>query len=143
MQKGILKNGGPKSPSKSQDFNDVIPVVRALVNSRKQLSNVRDVDNEYKEMQGEAIPYKKFGYSTLEQYLNASGEFYIKNNGGEVKRNATAVVLWSYFLCSHHSFLHFQTIISLKLAKTDDQITTRNQNPAKVLICKSHFHFPL
>uniref|UniRef100_A0A182P5C8 Tudor domain-containing protein 7 n=1 Tax=Anopheles epiroticus TaxID=199890 RepID=A0A182P5C8_9DIPT len=70
----------------SEEAQAAISVVRALVASRKETSNVMSVLRDYRQLEGDPLPYRKFGFSTVEEFLLASGEFLIKSSAGESTR---------------------------------------------------------
>lgn len=59
----------------SAELADTIAVIRSLVLIRKGLTTLRDINSEYKEMEGENIPFLKFGFSNLEEFLRRSEQF--------------------------------------------------------------------
>ncbi|XP_061512893.1 uncharacterized protein LOC1270837 [Anopheles gambiae] len=77
-------NGG--GGALSEEALAAISVVRALVASRKETSNVLSVLRDYRQLEGDPLPYRKFGFSTVEEFLLASGEFLIKASAGESTR---------------------------------------------------------
>lgn len=66
------------------DAKDVVAAIRGLITIRKQMSTLRDVQMDYRSMEGENVPYRKFGYQSLEDFLTASGQFSLSNRNGEV-----------------------------------------------------------
>lgn len=69
-----------------RDFTDCIAVIRSLVLIRKQLTTLWDINSEYRSMEGENIPYSRFGFSTLEDMLRRCEEFNISRQmGGQVR----------------------------------------------------------
>ncbi|EAL41620.1 AGAP011090-PA, partial [Anopheles gambiae str. PEST] len=79
-------NGGGGGSALSEEALAAISVVRALVASRKETSNVLSVLRDYRQLEGDPLPYRKFGFSTVEEFLLASGEFLIKASAGESTR---------------------------------------------------------
>ncbi|XP_053677129.1 uncharacterized protein LOC128727257 [Anopheles nili] len=82
-------NGNKSAPPAgglSEEAQAAISVIRALVASRKETSNVLSVMRDYRQLEGESLPYRRFGFSTVEDFLLASREFVIKANGGEATR---------------------------------------------------------
>uniref|UniRef100_A0A182JIM9 Tudor domain-containing protein 7 n=1 Tax=Anopheles atroparvus TaxID=41427 RepID=A0A182JIM9_ANOAO len=63
-----------------------IKAVRALVASLKETSTVLSVLRDYRAIEGDSLPYRKYGFSTVEDFLLASGEFVIKQTAGESTR---------------------------------------------------------
>lgn len=62
--------------------DQTISVLRAIVTSRKH-TNENDIRNGFREIEGCEVPYRKFGYNRLDEFLQASGEFIIiSSNGG-------------------------------------------------------------
>ncbi|XP_052903294.1 uncharacterized protein LOC128310642 [Anopheles moucheti] len=74
------------SPAISEEAQAAIAVIRALVASRKETSNVLSVMRDYRQLEGDPLPYRKFGFSTVEEFLLASDEFVIKSSAGESTR---------------------------------------------------------
>uniref|UniRef100_A0A182QFJ7 Tudor domain-containing protein 7 n=1 Tax=Anopheles farauti TaxID=69004 RepID=A0A182QFJ7_9DIPT len=72
--------------SLSEEAQAAISVIRALVASRKETSNVQSVLRDYRQLEGDPLPYRKFGFSTVEEFLLASDEFVIKSAGGDSTR---------------------------------------------------------
>lgn len=68
---------GEQISGDSAELADCIAVIRSLVLIRKQLTTLRDINDEYKAMEGEVIPYTRFGFSSLEEMLRRSEEFNI------------------------------------------------------------------
>lgn len=60
--------------SSSPDRKSIILVLRSLANSRKEASLV-DLVRDYAETEGGQIPFARFGFRTLEDFLKESGEF--------------------------------------------------------------------
>ncbi|XP_053668114.1 uncharacterized protein LOC128718517 [Anopheles marshallii] len=73
-------------PALSEEAQAAIAVIRALVASRKETSNVLSVLRDYRQLEGDPLPYRKFGFSTVEELLLASDEFVIKSSAGESTR---------------------------------------------------------
>uniref|UniRef100_A0A182RLS6 Tudor domain-containing protein 7 n=1 Tax=Anopheles funestus TaxID=62324 RepID=A0A182RLS6_ANOFN len=76
------KSGG----ALSEEAQAAIAVIRALVASRKETSNVLSVLRDYRQLEGDSLPYRKFGFSTVEEFLLASNEFVIKSSAGDSTR---------------------------------------------------------
>lgn len=57
------------------DLADTIAVIRSLVLIRKGLTTLWDINSEYKDMEGENIPFQKFGFGSLEDFLRRSDQF--------------------------------------------------------------------
>lgn len=66
-----------QSSRDSAELADSIAVIRSLVLIRKQLTTLRDINDEYRAMEGEDIPYSRFGFTSLEEMLRRSEEFNI------------------------------------------------------------------
>ncbi|ETN63108.1 hypothetical protein AND_005180 [Anopheles darlingi] len=66
-----------------EEVKAAVFVIRSLVASRKEASTVQSIMRDYKELEGEALPYRKYGYSTIEELLMKSGEFIIRRGNGE------------------------------------------------------------
>ncbi|XP_050090551.1 tudor domain-containing protein 7B [Anopheles aquasalis] len=62
----------------SEEAKRLITEIRSLVASRKEPSTAQTIMRDYKAIEGEALPYRKYGFSTVEDLLQASGEFIIK-----------------------------------------------------------------
>uniref|UniRef100_A0A182M524 Tudor domain-containing protein 7 n=1 Tax=Anopheles culicifacies TaxID=139723 RepID=A0A182M524_9DIPT len=77
---------GTQGTALSEEAQAAIAVVRALVASRKETSNVLSVLRDYRQLEGDSLPYRKFGFSTVEELLLASNEFVIKASAGESTR---------------------------------------------------------
>lgn len=54
--------------------NEVVKILRSLVISSDQ-ADFRSLISDYRAEAGEAIPFRKLGYDSLEDFLRASGEF--------------------------------------------------------------------
>lgn len=82
----VRKEISKKSPSKelSEDAKNTISVIRGLIKTRKQITTVKDIEQEYLAMEGQEIPFKKLGFNSLNQLMRASGEFHLSNNNGDV-----------------------------------------------------------
>uniref|UniRef100_A0A182WDR6 Tudor domain-containing protein 7 n=1 Tax=Anopheles minimus TaxID=112268 RepID=A0A182WDR6_9DIPT len=70
----------------SEEAKAAIAVIRALVASRKDTSNVLSVLLDYRQLEGDSLPYRKFGFNTVEEFLLASNEFVIKASAGNSTR---------------------------------------------------------
>lgn len=68
----------------SDDAKGAISVIRGLIKSRKRITTIKDVDKEYAELEGQAVPVAKFGHSSLVEFMRSSGEFHISKNNEEV-----------------------------------------------------------
>lgn len=62
-----------------------INIIRALVNSNKAESSVSDIIRDYRGVEGGPIPFRKYGYDTLEEFLKSSGQFFVHNIRGEIR----------------------------------------------------------
>lgn len=69
----------------SGELAEVVAVIRSLLLIRKQLTTVRDINDEYRKMEGENIPYHKFGFSSCELMLQRSNQFNLaRQSNGQV-----------------------------------------------------------
>ncbi|KFB51179.1 hypothetical protein ZHAS_00019439 [Anopheles sinensis] len=76
-----------KTPNRMPpEARTAIKAVRALVSSLKETSTVLSVMRDYRAMEGEPLPFRKFGFNTVEDFLRASGEFVIKQAPGDATR---------------------------------------------------------
>ncbi|XP_058116816.1 tudor domain-containing protein 7A isoform X2 [Anopheles coustani] len=76
-----------KTPNRmSPEAMAAVKAIRALVSSLKETSTVLSVMRDYRAMEGESLPYRKFGFNTVEDFLRASGEFVIKQAPGDASR---------------------------------------------------------
>lgn len=62
----------------------VIKLIRCLVISKKPPCLVTDIVKDYKNMEGEPLPYKSFGYRNVEEFLAASNAFVLEQYRGDV-----------------------------------------------------------
>lgn len=74
---------------------------------------------DYRSMEGENIPYKKYGYPSLEDFLKASGEFSLLNRNDEVSVRHQTIPLHAPLM--QFSF-NSQIIVSMKLSKASEHI---------------------
>ena len=72
-------------PIMNSEANAIIKVIRSIVQSRKDPMPINDITRDFKALEGTLVPYKKFGYQTLEEFLRCSGEFNFRVYGGEVR----------------------------------------------------------
>lgn len=56
-------------------MDTVVKTLRSLLNTTKNGLLEKQLRREFREMEGKDIPYKSLGYSTLLDFLRASGEF--------------------------------------------------------------------
>ncbi|XP_058064862.1 uncharacterized protein LOC131214511, partial [Anopheles bellator] len=82
----------------SEEARVVIKSIRSLVISGKDDSSVQSIMRDYVELNGQQLPYQKFGFANLEDMLRASGEFVVlRSNGGTriyVKSNIDSAHLY-------------------------------------------------
>lgn len=67
-----------------RDRNQTIEVIRSLLNIAPTGSlTVSQLRNDYRNMENAQIPFKRFGYNTIEEFLESSGQFvFRKTNEG-------------------------------------------------------------
>jgi OST-HTH/LOTUS domain len=64
-----------------QQKRTLISILRSLCTSRKDsTSTMQEMFRDYKEAEGEDIPFRRFGYQSLEKMLTDSGEFTVSRN---------------------------------------------------------------
>lgn len=68
----------------SSDQDVVIKVIRSLVISTDN-ADFRTIIKDYREEEGELIPFRRFGYSSLEEFLRASGEFILAETSNGIQ----------------------------------------------------------
>lgn len=73
-----------KKGSLSDEAQGVLSVIRGLINSRKRITTLKDVESEYKDLEGQSIPFAKCGFPSLMDLMRSSGDFHISKNGDEV-----------------------------------------------------------
>uniref|UniRef100_A0A182NSX1 Tudor domain-containing protein 7 n=1 Tax=Anopheles dirus TaxID=7168 RepID=A0A182NSX1_9DIPT len=105
--------------SLSEEAQAAISVIRALVASRKETSNVLSVLRDYRQLEGEALPYRKFGFSTVEEFLLASGEFVIKSAAGESTR---------VYIKPNRDSAHIQEMIAAQKSTRSGSATGKKTN---------------
>lgn len=66
----------------------VITILRSLVNSLKNAS-ISDLVRDFGQLEGGCIPYQKFGFSNLADFLISTGQFHV-NGYGNVFAKCTA-----------------------------------------------------
>lgn len=69
------------------DKDTVIKVIRSLVISSDD-ADFRTIIKDYREEAGEPIPFRKFGYASLEAFLRASSEFILIETANGIKVSA-------------------------------------------------------
>lgn len=62
------------NPNKQEEM-ETLQIIRSLIVCKKEISTVKDVCRDYFNMEGEKIPYAKFGYTSLEDFLRSSDQF--------------------------------------------------------------------
>lgn len=69
----------------------VIKLIRSLIISSSDGLLIEDIDKLYKEDVGESVPFRKFGYDSLAEFLRSSGQFVPKKTqyGTKVKAKTT------------------------------------------------------
>ena len=126
----------PSTLLKGPEYTDCIAIIRSLVLIRKQLTTLRDINGEFKAMEGENIPYGRFGFATLEEMLRHCGQFNISRQiSGQVRntQETLACPLRSTTPSAHP----LQVIISARLSANDEHMAklvqeTRCKKPAAV-----------
>lgn len=68
----------------SDEAQGAVSVIRGLISSRKRITTIRDVEKEYEELEGQAIPFAKWGFASLMDFIRSSGNFHISRNKEEV-----------------------------------------------------------
>lgn len=71
-------------PEFTDEMYEIVSTIRALAMTRKEPTSERDMRAEYYEINGEHIPYQKFGFRSLEQFLKESNEFILGTGYGGV-----------------------------------------------------------
>lgn len=67
----------------SEEAENAISVLRALVLSKKGPSTVHGILADYRELEGGPLMYKKFGYPNADEFLKSTGEFAVQSRMGE------------------------------------------------------------
>lgn len=68
------------------EYEELIAVIRALIISRNRITTLGDINREYRLMEEENIPFRRFGCKSLEDFLRKAGQFNLcMQNDGEVK----------------------------------------------------------
>ncbi|XP_065092064.1 tudor domain-containing protein 7 [Ochlerotatus camptorhynchus] len=67
----------------SEEAEAAISVLRALVSSKKGASTVQSILNDYRELEGGPLMYRKFGFANADDFLKSTGEFIVQNRMGE------------------------------------------------------------
>lgn len=57
------------------NYHELVALIRALVISSPYPMTKETIDSDFKEFMGNEIPFRKYGYRTLYQFLILSGEF--------------------------------------------------------------------
>lgn len=83
VRKAVIPKKSP-SVELSDEAQGVISVIRGLINSRKRITTLKDVEKEYKDLEGQAVPFAKCGFSSLADLMRSSGDFHITRNSEEV-----------------------------------------------------------
>lgn len=60
--------------------DQIVSILRAIVTSRKDTTE-NDIRNGFREIEGYEVPYKKFGFNRLDDFLRSSSEFILIRNG--------------------------------------------------------------
>lgn len=59
----------------SRNSNEIVKVIRTLLASAKNGLLINEIDDDFKQMEGNAIPFKTLGYNTLEDLLRDTNQF--------------------------------------------------------------------
>lgn len=67
-------------------LDDVYAVIRSLVIIKKQWTTLQEINSEYMNMEGENIPFSKYGFSNAYDMLHRSGQFNLtRQPNGQVR----------------------------------------------------------
>lgn len=68
------------------ELNEVITVIRCILQSAPSDGLLtRELLNDYKSIQGSPLPFKKFGYNSVDELIQTSGEFIQKRTADGIK----------------------------------------------------------
>lgn len=68
------------------EMNNIIAVIRSiLISAPGRCLPVRQIQSDYREVEGSMIPFKKFNFRTIEEFLEASNEFLIRQTSEGIK----------------------------------------------------------
>lgn len=67
----------------SEEAEAAVSVLRALVSSKKGPSTVQSILADYRELEGGPLMYRKFGFSSADDFLKSTGEFVVQSKMGE------------------------------------------------------------
>lgn len=70
----------------SDEAKGAISVIRGLLKTRKRITTIKDVDVEYTALEGQSVPFTKFGFTTLTDFLRSCGDFHVSKNNEEVRK---------------------------------------------------------
>lgn len=59
----------------SRNSSEIVKVIRTLLASAKNGLLINEIDDDFKQMEGKAIPFKTLGYKTLEDLLRDTNQF--------------------------------------------------------------------
>lgn len=118
-----------------KEMQDAVTIIRSLINSKKSCSTIRGVISEYREMTGELIPFKNWGYSNVDDFLIGSDEFRIDYKWGEVIQKQCLI---SYKDSKPRTRFISQKVVLTKNIGKDAHIvslvqTTNTKKPNKVI----------
>lgn len=106
----VRKGPAKKAVELCDDAKGAVSVIKGLISSRKRITTVKDLEKEYKELEGQNVPHEKWGYSKLEDLLRSSGMFHVSNRNKE------------------------EVIVSLKLSKNNESVANQVQSNKKSMV---------
>ncbi|XP_026481498.1 tudor domain-containing protein 7A-like [Ctenocephalides felis] len=65
------------------DREEIIADLRAVLISRKEMATVVNLNRDFKELHGTYIPFRRLGYSNVEDFLRSDPTFVINGHGSE------------------------------------------------------------
>lgn len=68
----------------TKEMEEAVAVVRSLLLIRKNITSIREMVQDYRNMEDEDLPFKKFGFKSVEEFLRHSNEFNISSSSGQV-----------------------------------------------------------
>lgn len=73
VRKGMTIAKKGQAQELSDEAQSAVSVIRGLVSSRKRITTLKDVEKEYKELEGQSISFSKWGFKTLMDFMRSSG----------------------------------------------------------------------
>lgn len=74
------------SPIQDPEYKTVIQEIRSILQSAPSNGlTAKDLSRDYKDMVGNWVPFKRFGYNSIDDMLSASGEFIFKQTFDGIK----------------------------------------------------------